>query len=136
MKHRGYTARPVYSEEDRVFHGRVDDIADVVTFEGETVAELEAAFRDAVDTYIAFAEEQGRAPERPCSGKFVLRIPPEVHRAARAAADAQGVSLNAWVQEAVELRLSPPAPGGAPSRRTRASRTTPAGPRRRARARD
>ena len=105
MKHRGYTARPVFDEEDRVFHGRVDDIADVVTFEGATVDELEAAFRHAVYTYIAFAEERGMQPERPCSGKFVVRIPPELHRRVRAAADAQGTSLNTWVQATIEQRL-------------------------------
>lgn len=106
MRYRGYTARPAFDEEDRVFHGRVDDIAHVVTFEGATVDELEAEFRHAVDTYVAFAEERGLTPERPCSGKFVVRISPDLHRQVRTAADAQGTSLNTWVQTAIEQRLS------------------------------
>ncbi|HEY0036306.1 MAG TPA: type II toxin-antitoxin system HicB family antitoxin [Longimicrobium sp.] len=65
MTYDGYTARVEYDADDCVLHGRVNGISDVVTFEGATVHELEAAFRNSVDEYVAFCEERGRTPQRP-----------------------------------------------------------------------
>mgnify|MGYP001300124202 CR=1 FL=1 len=67
---------------------------DVVSFHGESVAELEAAFQEAVDDYVAACAKRGQTPERPASGTLMLRIPPEVHGAALVAAQAAGTSLN------------------------------------------
>ena len=105
MNYKGYTASVEYEPDDRVFHGRVNDISDVVTFEGTSVDELEAAFRNGVDQYVAFCEERGRVPQRPYSGRFLVRVPPAVHRRVSEAATRSGQSMNAWVQEAIELRL-------------------------------
>ena len=67
---------------------------DVVSFHGESVAELEAAFHEAVDDYVAACAKLGQTPEKPASGTLMLRIPPEVHGAALVAAQAAGTSLN------------------------------------------
>jgi predicted HicB family RNase H-like nuclease len=69
-----------FSAEDRVFHGRILGIDDVVNFEGATVDELERAFREAVDDYLALCEELGRAPDREYSGRIPLRIDDTLHR--------------------------------------------------------
>jgi predicted HicB family RNase H-like nuclease len=110
MNHKGYTATVEYEPDDRVFHGRVNDISDVVTFEGTSVDELEAAFRNAVDEYVAFCEERGRVPQRPYSGRFLVRVPPALHRRVSEAATRAGESMNAWVQGAIEHRLAEAAP--------------------------
>jgi predicted HicB family RNase H-like nuclease len=65
MEYNGYTAAIEYDPDDRVLHGRVNGISDVITFEGASVDELEAAFRSTVDEYIGFCEERGRSPQRP-----------------------------------------------------------------------
>ena len=106
MNYKGYTATVEFDPDDRVFHGRVNDIADVVTFEGTSVDELEAAFHNAVEQYVAFCEEQGRTPQRPYSGRFLVRVSPEMHRRAAEAAARAGESMNAWVQNAIELHLA------------------------------
>jgi len=106
MNYKGYTATVEYEPDDRVFHGRVNDIADVVTFEGTSVDELEAAFHNAVEEYVAFCEEQGRTPQRPYSGRFLVRVPPALHRRVAEAAARAGESMNAWVQNAIELHLA------------------------------
>lgn len=106
MNYKGYTAAVEYEPDDRVFHGRVNDISDVVTFEGTSVDELEAAFRNAVDEYVAFCEEKGRVPQRPYSGRFLVRVPPAVHRRVSEAATRAGESMNAWVQHALESQLA------------------------------
>jgi predicted HicB family RNase H-like nuclease len=106
MKYKGYTGSVEYDPDDRVFHGSVDDITDIVTFQGDSVEELETAFRDSVDVYLEFCAEDGVEPQRPCSGKFVLRITPEMHRAAAAAARTQDESLNGWITGAIHMRLA------------------------------
>uniref|UniRef100_C6DZG0 HicB family protein n=1 Tax=Geobacter sp. (strain M21) TaxID=443144 RepID=C6DZG0_GEOSM len=79
MMHRGYAAKIEYSDEDGCFVGRIAGINDVIGFHAESVKELKAAFEEAVDDYIAACEKIGRAPQKPYSGKLMLRLPPEVH---------------------------------------------------------
>ena len=106
MKYRGYTGSVEYDPDDRIFYGSVDDITDVVTFQGDSVEELESAFRESVDVYLESCAEDGVEPQRPCSGKFVLRISPEMHREAAAAARTQDESLNGWITGAIKIRLA------------------------------
>ncbi|MCY4355750.1 MAG: type II toxin-antitoxin system HicB family antitoxin [Truepera sp.] len=75
-------------DEADVFHGEVVDTRDVIVFEGTSVAQLKKEFKFSVDDYLKVCEERGRTPDKPFSGKIPLRVPPEVHRAATAAAKA------------------------------------------------
>jgi predicted HicB family RNase H-like nuclease len=106
MRYKGYTGSVEYDPDDRIFHGSVDNITDIVTFQGDSVEELETAFRDSVDVYLETCAEDGVEAQRPCSGKFVLRITPEMHRAAAAAARTQDESLNGWITGAIHMRLA------------------------------
>jgi predicted HicB family RNase H-like nuclease len=106
MNYKGYTTTVEFDPDDRVLHGRVNDISDVVTFEGTSVDELEAAFHNSVEQYVAFCEEQGRTPQRPYSGRFLVRVPPALHRRVAEAAARAGESMNTWVQNAIELHLA------------------------------
>jgi len=99
MTYQGYAARIEYSEEDQAFVGHIAGIRDVVGFHGESVQELRAAFIEAVDDYLETGAALGRSPQKPFSGKIMLRVDPAIHARAAAAAEAQGKSLNAWAQE-------------------------------------
>lgn len=99
LTYQGYAAHIEFDAEDRLFVGRVAGVVDIVTFHGESVAELEQAFHDAVDGYLALSEKLGRPPQKPCSGRLMLRVPPEVHARALMMAEAQGLSLNKWVAD-------------------------------------
>jgi predicted HicB family RNase H-like nuclease len=101
MKYKRYEAIVEFDAEDRVFHGRVAGLRDVVTFEGDSVEALERAFQESVDDYLALCKEQGQAPDKPFSGQFVVRIDPELHRKAAVAAERAGKSLNRWVADAI-----------------------------------
>ena len=102
MDYKGYTARVEYEERDNIFAGRVLGIRAVIGFYGETVDQLRKAFEAAVDDYIANCKSQGERPEKPASGKLLLRVPPEVHGAALVAAQASGKSLNQWATEVLQ----------------------------------
>lgn len=99
MEYKGYVATVTYDAGDRVLHGRIAGIRDLIAFHGESVATIEQAFHEAVDDYLAWCAEDGREPEQPFSGKLLLRTTPAVHRALVQAAAGEGKSLNAWVVE-------------------------------------
>lgn len=95
-----------FDGEDRVFYGRIEGINDLVTFEGISVDELIRAFYEAVDDYIKLCTEAGKEPLKSCKGSFNVRLDPEMHRKALQKALAQGISLNRFVQMAIERELN------------------------------
>lgn len=106
MEYKGYLGKVEFDDDAGLFHGEVVNTRDVITFEGETVRKLQKAFRDSIDDYLAFCAERGEEPDKPFSGQFVTRIPPELHRQASLAAALAGKSLNAWVAEQLQGALS------------------------------
>lgn len=102
MSHNGYTAKIEFDERDNIFVGRVLGLRTVISFHGETVAELRTQFETAIEEFLLDCKEQGIRPEKPASGKLMLRVPPEVHGAALVAAQASGKSLNQWATEVLE----------------------------------
>jgi predicted HicB family RNase H-like nuclease len=99
MTYKGYAAQIEYSDEDQCFIGHIAGIKDVVGFHGESVSELRAAFEEAVDDYLETCARLHRSPQKPYSGKLMLRIPPEIHAAVAVAAEVSGMSINQWATE-------------------------------------
>jgi predicted HicB family RNase H-like nuclease len=102
MKYKGYTGVVELDEESEILFGRVIGLRDVITFRGSTVVEVIQAFHDSVDDYLEFCAERGESPEKPYSGQFILRINPRLHGAMAHAAEVQGASLNALIEETLE----------------------------------
>ena len=76
MTYQGYAAHIEYSDEDACFVGHIAGIRDIVGFHGESVAELRAAFEEAVEDYLETCQKVGRPPQKPYSGKLMLRVAP------------------------------------------------------------
>lgn len=106
MMYNGYAARVEFDAEDRIFTGRLAGIDDIVTFHGESVAELENEFRAAVDGYLEMSERLGQSAQKPYSGRVMLRVPSEIHAAVAVAADSSGKSLNQWATEVLRRAVS------------------------------
>jgi predicted HicB family RNase H-like nuclease len=104
LKYKGYIGHAEYDDEFQIFHGDVINMNHVVTFQGKTVDELEQAFRDSIDDYLQWAKEDGFEPEKPFSGNFMVRVEPELHKAATIAAKKSNMSLNAWMVKAIEIQ--------------------------------
>lgn len=100
LEYKGYIG--VVEAEDGVFVGRIAGLRDVVTFEGTTFAEVEQAFRDSIDDYLAFCAVRGEPPGRRYTGNIPLRVSPEAHRWAAMRAQAEGVSLNQRIVRRIE----------------------------------
>ena len=99
MTYKGYAAKIEYSDDDDSFVGHIAGIKDVIGFHADSVKELRRAFEEAVDDYLVTCEKVGRAPQRPYSGKLMLRIPPEIHARAAMMAEAHGMSINQWAAD-------------------------------------
>ena len=99
MKYKGYMGTIEVSLEDDCLYGEILFIKDTITYEASTVSKLETAFRNAVDDYLAFCEEEGVVPLKPASGTFQVRIKPEIHRGLMELAATKEVSFNSLVGE-------------------------------------
>lgn len=106
MDYKGYIADVNFDSEAHIIHGEVINTRDVITFQGKTVEEIETAFKESVDDYLAWCHEEGILPEKPYSGKFNLRISPELHKEIAITAKRLKISLNRFVEKAVKGELS------------------------------
>ncbi len=102
MEYKKYFAKVEFDDQANIFYGEVINLRDVVTFEGKTVDELRKAFTDSVEDYLDFCAERGEEPEKPYSGKFLLRVDPEFHKMLVVQARKKGKSLNTWVCDTLQ----------------------------------
>lgn len=102
MTHEGYLATLEIDEDAGVIHGRVINANAMLTFEGETLAELRRAFCDTIADYRDWCKERGVEPGKPYSGTFSLRIAPELHRRVAEQAAKAGESINQFIAERLE----------------------------------
>jgi len=103
MQYKGYAARIEYSDEDKCFIGHIAGIRDIIGFHGDSVDSLNTAFEEAVDDYLETCEQADISPQRPYSGKVMLRLSPELHAEIAMKAQTQGKSLNQWATDALAL---------------------------------
>jgi len=106
LKYKGYVGHVIYDDEAKLFHGEVIGVRAVITFQGTSVDEIESAFQDSIDDYLDWCKERNKEPEKPFSGRFNLRIDPALHAQLTKAAKAHGVSLNRYIQEALNVYLT------------------------------
>ena len=103
--HKSYIGHVEFDDEAEIFYGEVINTRDVITFQGSTVTEIKKAFKESIDDYLAFCKERNEEPEKPFSGKFNLRLDPELHRQVYVAARQHHVSLNQWIAEAIKHHI-------------------------------
>jgi predicted HicB family RNase H-like nuclease len=130
LEYKAYLAMVQVDVDVGLLYGEVLGIRDGIAFEGRTVAEAIEAFHNAVDEYLDMCKEDGIEPEKPYSGKFLLRIDPDLHRRLALLAAGRGVSLNRAVADLLKSSVPAAAPaipvaGRPASKPGRGSRTAP-----------
>ncbi len=103
MEYRGYVAQVEFDDSAEILHGRVVNSGPcpIATFEATDARDLRREFERSVDEYLAWCEEDGAEPRRPFSGRLNVRLGSELHAAVAAAAAVSGVSINAWIVQAL-----------------------------------
>ena len=105
MEYKGYLGKVEFDDEANIFHGEIINLRDVITFEGDSVKDLKKAFHDSVDDYLDFCKERGESPEKPFSGKFLVRIDPALHQKIVTHARIENKSLNSWVNDILQTAI-------------------------------
>ena len=106
MTYKGYIGSVAFSEKDNVFFGKIEGINGLVNFEGESVKELTNAFHEAVEDYIAYCKDEGIEPDKSYSGSLNVRLSPTIHRQIAILAKQAGLSLNAYIKDALEKKVN------------------------------
>ena len=101
LRYKRYSGIVEYNADGKNFTGEVIGLRDVITFQGRTPDELEQSFRASVGFYLEMCEHDGVSPEKPYSGRFNVRLNPELHRQIAEQAAQQHISINQWMTEAV-----------------------------------
>jgi predicted HicB family RNase H-like nuclease len=102
LQYQGFFGSVHFSAEDECFFGKIEGISDLITFEGQNVLDLKKAFRDAVKDYKELCRLAGKPAHRSYKGSFNVRISPELHKMAVRKSLLLGISLNRFVQKAIE----------------------------------
>ncbi|MEP7344516.1 MAG: type II toxin-antitoxin system HicB family antitoxin [Gemmatimonadaceae bacterium] len=102
----GYHAKIEYDEELDLFRGEILGLNGGADFYGRNPKELRTEFKKSLHVFLEVCKEKGLEPRRNFSGKFNLRIPPELHERLAIEAQAQGKSINTLAQEALQERVA------------------------------
>lgn len=107
LEYKGYKGSVEYCREDECLYGKVQGMGkDIIMYEGQTLAELNSDFQNAVDDYIVGCEAEGIKPRKPYSGTLNLRMTPELHGRVAAVAAAIGTSINDFINRAITNELN------------------------------
>jgi predicted HicB family RNase H-like nuclease len=85
-------------------NGEVINTRDVITFQRSSVDEIEQAFKDSVDDYLEFCASRGEDPELPSSGKFLVRVSPQLHRQLMTESRKADTSFNSYIEKTLKAR--------------------------------
>jgi len=103
LEYKGYHARIEFDSVSKVLHGKIEGINDLVTFESDSLFEIENEFHKAVDNYLRFCDETGKAADKEYKGTFNIRISPEMHKRLVEISFFNNESLNSSVEKAIDL---------------------------------
>ena len=101
MEYKGYTATLEYDEVDKIIVGRVQGIKAIIGFDGLNTQELETKLHESIDFYLDACAQRGTEPNKPYSGKFVVRMQPSEHAIIAHQSKEMGMSINNYVVKKV-----------------------------------
>lgn len=107
LEYKGYLGSAEVDIEDEIIFGKVLFIRDAIVYHALAPKDIEPAFRAAIDRYLEDCAAVGKEPDVPFKGSFNVRTGPDRHRRAALAARARDVSLNEYVNAAIDATLNP-----------------------------
>lgn len=105
LMYKNYIGHVSFDDEAEVFHGEVINTRDIITFQGDSVKQLKKEFKNSIEDYLEFCRLNNEEPDKPFSGKFNVRVSPEIHRDLVIAARKSGCSLNSWIVDTIQKSL-------------------------------
>lgn len=105
LRHKDFIGSIEVDSEDKCLHGKLLYIADLITYEANTVAKLETEFKKAVNDYLATCKELNREPLKSFKGSLNVRIGSDLHKEAAFHATQDGLTLNEFIKLAVHNQI-------------------------------
>lgn len=105
LKYKNFIGSVEYSDTDKILYGKVLGIRGLISYEGQSVEELEQDFKCGIDEYLEVCKEKGIEPQKSYTGAFNVRIPSDMHGMAVSKAQELGINLNTFVKSAIEEKL-------------------------------
>ncbi|MDY7002374.1 MAG: type II toxin-antitoxin system HicB family antitoxin [Thermodesulfobacteriota bacterium] len=99
LKYKDYVGTIEVDTENKILHGKVLGISDLIMYQGKNLEALEKDFQEGVEEYLDLCKEKGKEPEKSFSGRVLVRMPPELHCSIALKAKKQGKSINSWIAE-------------------------------------
>lgn len=108
LTYKGYIGSIEVSEPDNCLYGQVLDLPKdtMITYEGETIKQLRKDFEDAIDDYLNVCQKEGIEPHKSYSGSLNVRLTPAIHYRVATLAKQTGISINAFIRNAVENQIA------------------------------
>ena len=106
MQYKGYYGSVHFDDKDLIFHGKIEFIHALVSYEATNAKGLKKVFQEAVDDYLATCHSQKMEPETPFKGSLNIRLGPELHRRVAIAAELHHLSINKFIAETLDQAVS------------------------------
>lgn len=105
MSYKGFTASMEFDADDKIIVGKVLNITDTIVFHATSIEEFESNLHQSIEDYLQACAQLNQKPDKPASGRLMLRIAPKLHAAAVKSANESGVSMNKWVEGVLGEKL-------------------------------
>ena len=102
MQHKGYFGSVHFNDEEFVFHGKIQFIRALVTYEATDARGLRKAFEESIDDYLKMCESQNISPEIPFKGSLNIRLGQELHRRVAVAAEQHHSTINKFIVQTLD----------------------------------
>lgn len=102
MKIGGQQAVITYDPDIEMFRGEFIGLNGGADFYACDIAGLHREGEHSLNAFMNECAKRDIEPHKHFSGRFVLRVAPEIHQAATVAAAANGESLNQWVTAVIQ----------------------------------
>jgi len=105
MQHKGYYGSFHFDDEELVFHGKIEFIRALVTYEATDAYGLRKSFEESVEDYLATCEAQNIQPEIPFKGSLNVRLGSDLHRGIALAAEQHHLTINKFIVQTLSQAI-------------------------------
>ncbi|ANV90560.1 type II toxin-antitoxin system HicB family antitoxin [Picosynechococcus sp. PCC 8807] len=98
----GYRAKIEYDPELDLFRGEILGLNGGADFYGRNPEELRQEFKNSLAVFLEVCKEKGISPIKEYSGRFNLRVSPELHREIAILTASKNTSINRWITEVLQ----------------------------------
>ena len=104
--YKNYFGSVEFDQKAHCLKGRVQGLREEsLNYKGQSLDELERNFQNAVDNYIESCYQKKETPKKSYGGPLNIRLGPDLHGRAAYVAEQLGITINAFIKEAVARYL-------------------------------